>query len=293
MSSEELRRFTPDEYQQIMLDQRSQKGFAIFLNISTEEAKKIMSKYKVKLPPDYVRSLDVDYIIERTIIHGSFNTAAKEFGVSRSFLTKILQQKKTLSTYYEAKPRWTKTVFEKEIKRIGSVSLMARVYKCTESHVRKYAASLKVNLSESLDYDDTGFANAKGRRAELLFKEKRVTVTRDCNETLGSKAEYDFDDKIFSRINVKSSQIYKYKAQARKGKFYWKFSTKGCKNADVFALLFMDNKENHLHTMYVSAESVAALGKQTITIDSDHLASQDINSIHIIDLNEENTQIDE
>jgi len=292
--SDRLRNFSPVEYQKVMLEAGSLKHFAIYLNITTDQARTLMSKYSVKLPFDYVRSLDLDFIMIRLAIHGSFKTLAKEFGVSRSFLVKHIRQKKAGAKEYEAQPRFTKTDFIKEVERIGTIALMARIYNCTETHLRKYATRFEIKLSSLLDYSDSGYSNAKGRRAEEYLRDKRSSVTRDLNDILGSKADYDLDDDIFKRINVKSSKPYKYKAKARKGKRYWKFSTRGASKADVFALLFMDDKEeSYQYVMYVSAKSVVDLGKKTITISDDNLEVMDIDSIHFIDLDEGRTQIDE
>jgi len=289
-----LLEFKPDEYQQIMLEVKSQKHFAKFLGISEDQAKEIIRKQKVLFPPEYVRAQTEEYLIERLMIHGSFQKLAGELGVSRAFLLKHLQKLKVPSKFYEAKPRFTKTVFEEEIKRIGSVRMMARIHQTTEAHIRQRAGTLGLNLAELIDATTSGYNTGKGARAEELFEEQRASVEYSMNKTNGSQAPYDFKDTIFGKVNVKASKSYSYKAKSRAKKKYWKFSTKGCKNADVFALMFFDDKhQKHLYTMFVTAESIVGLDKKTITIDEDTVKPVDINSISHVDLTDDMSSIEE
>ena len=241
----DYREFDGRELQELVFMVRSKKEMARYLGISRSELDQLFTSNGLLMPTDYLRELPASLREAKLAEFGSTKRMGDYYGVSDSFLRSLLPcgvPKTDLD--------WDEETLRDAIIKYGSVRLAARCTGTTESQIRRRAKDLGVELAPLLDYATGDNANAKGRRAELEWKELRakegVTVG-DMNTEAGSQAAYDFNDPILGKVNVKSSRCHKYVARTRADNpWYWKFSTRGAEAADAFVLMFYDREMQNL-----------------------------------------------
>lgn len=228
---------TAFELQEIVLMVKSRKAWATYLGLERKEAEALWNTNGLKTPVEYVRGLGILEILERIAEEGSVKRAAKYFGVSEAFLkTKITTRGNMLTAPSDAVDA---------VKRYKSITLATRflnkpseVAKLSEAQVRKLCKEGGYEPAQLVDYTHSNHEVGKGRRAELDWRDLRGThIVRDLNLETGSQADYDFDDKILSRVNVKSSKMHRFKAMTRGKQAFWKFSSQGKDKADVLVCM--------------------------------------------------------
>lgn len=225
---------TREELQQALL--HFGRNFHVFLGCTYSKSREVIKQHGLLNPTEYVRQLNEHGILQLLRAHGSWKRAAEWLSVSESFLKAyvgnelILEEPKILEIEN----------FEDEITRIGSVSLYARLKGVKESAIRKYAKEKGIELSKLIRYENTGFENAKGRKAELYFAEQRSSnIEKDMNLEC-SQAPYDFEDSVYGRVDVKSSKRHLYRSKKRSSyREYWKFAVDGLE-CDTVAFVAMD-----------------------------------------------------
>lgn len=161
---------------------------------------------------------------------GSIEKAAAFLGVSASFFRSV--------TNYAATPGTP--LNEWAVKKYASVRFISRMCQVSEAKVRAFVKEKK--LEAHITYDTSNHNNAKGRRAEVFWAGTRGDkILEDCNLTQGSQAPFDYVDGDYGRVNVKSSRMYRYKAQTRKANpEFWKLSTSSLEKADHMAFVLYD-----------------------------------------------------
>jgi len=219
----------------------SKKAFGQYLGLDAKQLEELWRKCKLQSPANWFRDLKRIKQLELLAKYGSYKVMSKQIGCSESTLRLAIlgPKKKDL-----APDIWTEDMLIGDIKRYGSVRLMARCLKVTEAQIRRLAKAHEIDLTPWLNYSFGENANAKGRRAELEYAKFRGdAIIEDCNLSQGSQATTDFIDREYGRVNVKSSQRYKYKASTRQGNpYYWKFSTSSLEKSDHVAILCYDDK---------------------------------------------------
>jgi len=248
-----------EEHQELILMVGSKTNWMIYLGLERKEADRLWKELELKGPPTYARNLAREDLLELLADHGSIQKAAKYLGISASSYRTYLGR--------TMKSRVDPITLRKELKRLKSVRLFARLACVSEVDVRKAAEEANIDLSECVDWSTTNFSTGFGRRAELDYIRLRGThIVEDKNLMLPT-ADYDVEDGEFGRVNVKASKRYRYKSNSRSGDpYYWKFGTKGRDKADWFALLFYcGGGKRLLNVDYIKTQDVPE-GKTTFTM---------------------------
>ena len=231
---------TREEHQELVLMLGSRKEWATYLGLTSEEVTSIWTDFELLTPTNYVKSLARRQVFAIIADRRGVKQAAKHLGVSEGFFVNHIRM---LSRYVCPEViDWDEDECRDTFVRYRSVRFVARMYGTTESQVRKVVAALNIELPTLIDYSTGDHSNAKGRRAELDFAMLRgKKILDDKNVSEGSQAKWDFDDKILGKVNVKSACRQKYKAKTRvNDPYFWKWSTRGAKECDVFAVLCYD-----------------------------------------------------
>ena len=250
-----LNELTGPELQQVVLMVKSKRQFALFLGINNKEASFLWDKHELMNPIKYLRSMVGPSELADTILVKGYKEAAEHFGVSANTLKQETMVRLDLrlakAVSYEEVEK-TGALSEEVLRRYGSVKLTARMTGLTESEIRRWADDRCLNLAPILRWDEADNSQGKGRRAELAAMAWRgKNVEFDANIKLGVNAPYDFQDKKFGRVNVKSSLAHPYGEQSKRNggdKWYWKFGTKGLAKCDTVLCVCYDSKgEKVLH----------------------------------------------
>lgn len=233
------------EYQELVLMVGSKKALATYLGLDARAVGDLWKGFGLQTPLEWMRCRDSQWVLRQLAIRGSVKVMAKHYGMSSSALRAIVVKIAEVQLGKGLEP--TEWELVKALDRYKSVRFAARMLRfdfpaLTESDVRRLAKKYKLDLSTMLDWTFSNYANAKGRRAELEFARIRgENILEDCNMTRGSQAEYDFVDKEYGRVNVKSSRLYRMKAKTRSNDpYYGKFSTSGIGKADTVVCMLYD-----------------------------------------------------
>lgn len=234
-----------EESQELVLMVGGKKAFATYYGLDPKEADVLWKAHGLKVPVDWVRAQEMDWLWGEVVRKGSIREVAKHYRVSSSFLKRHLLG--DVPEVAEVLQRW---VIEDALRKYKSFRLAARMLsrhksyaKVTEASLRKRAVELGVDVPDLLDWMFSNHANAKGRRAEMEFARIRGDkILEDLNKTQGSQASSDFVDAELGRVNVKSSKTYRLKAKTRRGDpYYGKFSTSAIEKSDHVALMLYDS----------------------------------------------------
>jgi len=249
--------------QSMVLKLGSKKALGTFLGIGTQELNELWSKRNLKSPGAHLKELDSQDIYLRVVIDGTTEKAAKSLGVSKSTLIKELRRRIDLPRSHGIK-LWVAMREGKSISMATHLYNLENDTALSESAIREMASSQ--GLKPEWDFSD--HSTGKGRRAELEYKKIRGDqIKRDLNEEGDTRAPYDFDDLERGRVNVKSSRAYKYKSRSRRGKKYWKFSTRGRDAADYFALMAYDESGKTLSHYWLLRTDDPRTQTGTITME--------------------------
>jgi len=237
---------TREEHQELVLMLGSRKEWATYLGLSPEQATSIWTNFKLLVPTAYVKGLQKSELFFIIADRRGVKQAAAHLNVSEAFLVGELRSRAHWRN--NALPSWDAATCRSIFERYRSVRFVARMLGKTESQVRKNVAAAGVEIASLIDYSTGDHSNAKGRRAELDFALMRgSSILQDLNLCEGSQAKYDFDDAGLGRVNVKSACRQKYKAKTRKeDPYFWKWSTRGAKECDCFAILCYDEGMQNL-----------------------------------------------
>lgn len=259
--STEQPRFTKSELQIIILT-LNVDGFAKFFSLSREEAIRRIRTIELKLPTEWVRELSLNNLMREICNFGSIAAFAKAHSVSSYFVKSCyrglsdgsgMEQSCAGDAVLEG---IQKDVLEKELKRVGSFRLLARLMYVKESALRCRAQKLGIEHLKLISPFDSGFESGKGRRAELIYKDLRgQNILLDMNES-DPHAPYDFHDIEYGKVNVKSSRKYEYESKKRQmgGPYYWKFGVTGIKDCESIVLMCMDERHFNLDMMFLVRE---------------------------------------
>lgn len=264
------------------------RNFDKFLGISYQEMRVLVKSKGIKNPTEYIRLitlgnngvLEILYLLAQL---GTWEKVAKHFSISESFLRSIFKECKPIGEFDN--PYYNEQIFKDEVRRLGSVEFFSRVKGVTPSSVRKWAKQHKIELPALLSYEGVGFENAKGRKAELLFKIIRGNnIIKDMNEAEGSQSSYDFEDKVLGKVDVKSSKRFKYKAKTRKEyPYFFKFSVDNL-TCDYVVFVAMDERFKNNIGMIAAPSKSIPLNYKTLTINQYVFQSYTIpGEIHIAD----------
>lgn len=256
---------TPPEIQEIFFELKSLKSMKSFFGekFITVVGPLLEARLVLK-PTQYIASMSKDVFLSTLATCGSFRDMASRFGVSSAFI-----RAKHRIWLAEPEKLLSREALISELERLGSVRMLCRIKQLKESWVRRLAKEYGLNISQYLTYSFGQSEVARGRRAELWWKQIRGdSILKDLNEEEGSQADYDFDDKVWGKVNVKSSHRYRFKARCRRAaKFHWCFSSASVQKCDKVVLVFYDEKfENPLCWGVVSSQQVLSLGKKTLTV---------------------------
>lgn len=253
-----------EAHQQVILMCGSFKEWQIFIGVEASEAALLKKELGLKSPADFVRSCSYEELSKVVMQKGGFKAAASFFGVSESTFKTAVKEKQVLA------PSLTEDVILEGFEQYKSIQLTARMLGTTVQGLQAECRNLDLDVNALVDWSHGENSNAKGRRAEeewAAMQEAEGYKVTDRNIIDGSKATYDFDHPTLGKVNVKSSRQADYTAKTRAANpAYWKFSTRGADNCDVFALVHYDRKgEKVLHVSYISSEEYKSKPSTTVT----------------------------
>lgn len=228
---------TRHEHQELVLHAGSRKGWITYLGLDPATGTKLWNELDLKSPAAYVKALRWSALLEILAEEGSIKKAASRLGVSEAFLKPLLHVRGST-------PRPADTIVV-AVWKYKSIALATRFLNLEQKHPRLSEAEvrkvLKANGHEPAMVVDYAFSNheaGKGRRAELEWKLIRGDkILRDMNESEGSQAAYDFEDRTLGRVNVKSSRQHQMRAKSRGRAKFWKFSSHGKEQADTLVCM--------------------------------------------------------
>lgn len=250
--------YSKEELQQIVLMCGSKGGFATYLRLDASKLEEVWKKNGLVVPTVLLRG-SVDAEVMRVIARtGNLAKAAEYFGVSEATLKENLRSR--TGEVMAQQLRVCDKVIVEDLNRYRSVRLAARMERISEGEVRDRAKELGVDLSKVVDASVTDFSNGFGRRAEIDFMLScgDGEVLKDMN--LGNpNAPFDVEHSVLGRVNVKASARYRFKGKSRKKEFpyYWKFSTRGLREADfLVCMCYSDDGKTLIKQVVIATQSI-------------------------------------
>lgn len=210
-------------------------------------------------------SIELQKVLDRL---GSYKAFRETFGLSNAELDDVVREHKlTLKKLSDRDGQW----LESELKRIGSVELLAMIHDCKISEIRRRALETGVNIK--LFTAPFGSTIGRGRIGETYFAFVRgEDIVEDCFRTKGHSAPFDFRDTAYGLVNVKTASRQIYKSKVRKNIAYWHFSTKGWKGCDWLALVPLNPEGHPTSIIMTEASKVCSEGKDHLILTSRDIA---------------------
>lgn len=237
------------------------ENVAKYLGIPESEVRVL----KLRSPVLRVKEMADPQFLKVFLAAGGADAAAKRLFVSSAFILSEL----TRRGYRKEDPvNWLK--LRGDLERLGSVAFVAASYGATCSEVRQRCKEMGFDPKDVVRIEASGkYTAALGRNAELAFAEWRgEKIIKDCNKVDGSKADTDFVDAEFGRVNVKSSKGYKSK---RTGRLYFKINTEGLSQSDYLAAALYDPQREKVLYWWVRPVSLVNVNLKTISLHEDDL----------------------
>jgi hypothetical protein len=171
-------------------------------------------KRRTKPPVSYLKHQTNKYLVRGLIKYG-YPGMAKRYGVSVSFLRKLVTERTTLDVDLLVDRNFDDLT---DILPFNSVRI-----------------ALGIPPDKALLDSESPLEVTKGRAGELIYKQYRGSlIVEDMFETDPRNKDYDFIDEEYGRVNVKSSKVYFYAG----GDPYYKYSvTINLDAVDFFALI--------------------------------------------------------
>lgn len=269
----------PHEIQAIYFELKNQKAMRAFFGEFYEKVvEPLLKSGEVKKPTDYVAGLSPDSFMEQLANYDGSKGMARQYGVSVAFIRNLWRQY-SLSEPTKVIGPFTRELLVEGLERYGSVRMLCRLKSVKESEVRKVAKEAGLELAPYLNFEFGNYEVNRGRRAELYWKGQRgVSILRDLNESDSSQSDYDFDDAIYGKVNVKSSKRYRFRSKCRRNSpYFWTFSCNAIEKCDHVVFVLYDAVfENPIGWSVVKSEALRTLGKKTFTVKSEGLGQPDV-----------------
>lgn len=224
--------FSDFELQKMRLAVKDVSRLAKFFE-GDEEGVKNYILNTTKAPVSYIKELDLSLVIS-LICEKTYKGAAVTLGVSAPFLhgyvkTELKKGETVCSLWSLTERDGFYTSSKEDVlqlkERIPYVTLLAAVTFWNKTRLRKMLGKSKIGTENEL-------SSARGRRAELVYKKFRGEFAEEDMNEKDSRSTYDFVDREFKRVNVKSVKAVKLKSGQRR----WYFSLQGGE-CDYYALI--------------------------------------------------------
>jgi hypothetical protein len=255
---------TDIDYQKLVLMVGSKKALGTYLGLDPKQTDELWRDKNLMSPLTWIKSQDRTTQLEMLAKKGSLAKLADYCGCSEAALRPIFMGEPVREL------DWTEEFLLEQFDTYRSVRLVAHVNDVNDSLVRKCVEKYELELTDLIDYSVGANSVNKGRRAELEFARLRGSlVTEDKNLTCGSQADYDFDDAVLGRVNVKSSRQYSYRAQTRKGDpLFWKISGKATNCDTIVAMCYDKGMEKLVGISFLKA---GVWSTSSITLKRKHI----------------------
>jgi len=263
---------TDNEYQKLVLMLGSKKALGTYLGLDPKQTDELWRSKSLMSPLTWIKSKTREEQLEMLAKKGSLAKLAESIGCSDSALRPIFMGEPVREL------DWTEEFLLEQFEKYRSVRLVAHIHDVNDSLIRKCVEKYELEIADLIDYTVGANSVNKGRRAELDFARLRGSlVTEDKNLTQGSQADYDFDDSVLGRVNVKSSRQYRYRAQTRKDDpLFWKISGKAANCDTIVAMCYDKGMENLVGISFLKAgvwqTSSITLKKKHLSDPSAHLS---------------------
>lgn len=227
--------FTMAELQKIRCHYSAEDMAKLFEDDSSAGLRYI--KQYTKPPVSFIKECSIDYLLIHLIKYG-YPGMSSRFGVSEAFLKKyLLDNISKITSFFVDKFILIDAITRPELESSIDVACIARLFGFT----KRGDLSVENRMSSNL-----------GRRGELFYKELRGDqIDQDYNE-VNPRHKYDFLDKTYGYVNVKTSKVHRY-ADGRK---YWKYSSGGVPDTDNYACIGLNSERGLLFVVMVKKEFV-------------------------------------
>lgn len=196
-----IENFTDSELQKMRLAIKGVSRLAMYFEGTVSENTNYIMNVTVA-PVTYVYSMDNDHLIFMVLTYG-YEKAAQKLSVSISFLKKEVKNRMKNGVSFKINFKFNDVMTEDEVmemaKRVPFVNLLRILSGWSINELRR-----KINFKRF--FLDSNLSTSRGRKAELVYKSFRgMAILRDLNEDQ-AQSIYDFDDKKYGRVNVKSAR---------------------------------------------------------------------------------------
>lgn len=252
----------------ILFRRKSVKDMARILGLSQSKTYQYMRQEGFQTGKESLKGLSQVELVACVAIHGSFKAVAKCFACSEAFVKNLCRA--AVGGPSLSPGIYTPGFVQEKWDRTGSVALTAILLAVSETDFRAYVKKHNLVKPDCIDVC-TALSHQFGRKAEVDFRQFRE-LGLDMDRTYGDPNHpYDIDDHIFKRVNVKGSNVAKYKSRRMEDKEYWKFDLKGADDCDWFALMFY-RKSKLVRILMVPTNVAKARHTTTLIVNSKNLS---------------------
>lgn len=216
-------------------------------------------------PTTFVSELPVETLI-KLILKRGYRLAAQCLGVSASYLKKVVLHKVNVKEVLVLKKDDSDGFMEPvSEERFRGMAQRVPFLRLLEASSHWSPKKIKKNVKVICDVS-SNLQSTKGRKAEEFYKEQRGTeIIRDMNLEERTPP-YDFEDREYSRVDVKSSRQHSTKGDGPR----WYFSLKG-EDCDWFACVGWD--ETFEVPLFVVMVERILLVKESFVVTRDAISS--------------------
>ena len=227
-----------------------------------------------KPPATFVKNLSLSVLVSM-IIKNTYKGASEKLGVSVAFLKSCMDSYDIEGVIIDTKSDFISEKYSLQqlvelSKEIEYVSLVSAVSGWSESAIRKALGRKGIDLKSE-------HTTSRGRRAELFYKKLRGSnIVRDLNED-DPRSVYDFDDREFGAVNVRSVKPYMTKG----GKKKWYFKTKS-NGEEAFAFVGYDELGERVEFVYLVRSDQFKEGHKGLLIEEGKYPSEEYSRLYPI-----------
>lgn len=181
-------------------------------------------------PVSYVKEQDLSDLAS-LVIRDGYQGASKKLGVSEAFLKDYLKEKVAGIEKISLDLSYLGKVSEEELimlaERVPYMALLEALSGWSKTCIKRKVSLDRLRI-------DSNLSTARGRKAELDYKEIRgKDILKDCNEEGDARCPYDFVDRRYGNVNVRSAKAVNTKTKG----FRWYFCLQCLDVVDNLALL--------------------------------------------------------
>lgn len=200
------------------------------VGVTKDHLRKVMRERSIKDSFEFLKGMSDAALLDELRLCGSYESVARRFKVSSSFVKSLYQHmgdRDQTMDVDKVRDEWD---------RLGYLGLVAVLHDVKISEVQRFAKRHGLKKPESYE-NESSIAHTTGRNGEVDYLRIRG-LGKECDLTYTNPtAPFDVQDPEYGRVNVKTSNEFRYSSKTLPWKTFWKFDLNGRHACDHIAMV--------------------------------------------------------